>query len=309
MNVTFTTRAARRPARRRPASRVSFTPYLLVGPAVVLLLVFGVLPILVAAIVSLTDLDIGGLGHPETIRFIGLENYQTLFADPDFWGSLANTAFFVVIGVPTIVGLSLLIAIGLNHSQSRFFRALRSFYFLPAITAIVAVSLIWGYLYNSQFGLLNYVLGVIGLGPVPWLSDPLVAKFSVAGVAIWRATGLNIIIFLAALQAVPKEYREAAAIDGATAWRTTISIVIPLLRFAILFVTVTTLISWMQFFDEPFVLLKWPANETMSASLYIYFQGFRFNEFGFASAASLVLLSIILAVTAVNLRMRRVSDD
>lgn len=297
------------PPRSAPTSRGSLTPYLLVGPAVLLLLAFGVLPILVAAVVSLTDLDIGGLGHPETIRFLGLENYRALFADPDFWGSLGNTAFFVVIGVPTIVGLSLLVAIGLNHSESRFFRVLRSFYFLPAITAIVAISLIWGYLYNSQFGLLNHLLGLVGLGPVPWLSDPLVAKFSVAGVAIWRATGLNIIIFLAALQAVPKEYREAAAIDGAGAWRTTVSIVIPLLRFAILFVTVTTLISWMQFFDEPFVLLKWPANETMSASLYIYFQGFRFNEFGFASAASLVLLAIILTVTIVHLRVRRLTDD
>jgi multiple sugar transport system permease protein len=309
MTFTLTTRASRSAARGRPGSRRSLTPYLLVGPAVLLLLVFGILPILVAAAVSLTDLDIGGLGHPETIRFIGIQNYQTLFADPAFWGSLANTAFFVLIGVPTIVGLSLLIAIGLNHSNSRFFRALRSFYFLPAITAIVAISLIWGYLYNSQFGLINYVLGLVGLGPVPWLSDPLVARFSVAGVAIWRATGLNIIIFLAALQAVPREYREAAALDGAGAWRTTVSIVIPLLRFAILFVTVTTLISWMQFFDEPFVLLKWPANESMSASLYIYFQGFRFNEFGFASAASLVLLAIILVVTAVQLRVRRSSDD
>ena len=309
MNVSLITLVPRSPARRGPASRGSLTPYLLVGPAVLLLLAFGVLPILVAAVVSLTDLDIGGLGHPETVRFIGLENYRALFADPDFWGSLGNTAFFVVIGVPTIVGLSLLVAIGLNHSESRFFRVLRSFYFLPAITAIVAISLIWGYLYNSQFGLLNHLLGLVGLGPVPWLSDPLVAKFSVAGVAIWRATGLNIIIFLAALQAVPKEYREAAAIDGAGAWRTTVSIVIPLLRFAILFVTVTTLISWMQFFDEPFVLLKWPANESMSASLYIYFQGFRFNEFGFASAASLVLLAIILTVTIVHLRVRRLTDD
>ncbi len=141
-------------------------------------------------------------GHrraPETGRrsaSSGLENYQTLFADSDFWVSLGNTAFFVLIGVPTIVVISLLIALGLDHSQSRYFRALRSFYFLPAITAIVAISLIWGYLYNSQFGLLNYVLGLVGLGPVPWLSDPFVSKLSVAIVAIWRATGLNIIIFL-----------------------------------------------------------------------------------------------------------------
>ena len=293
-------------ARRR---RGGVTPYLLVGPAFLLLMAFGVLPILVAAVVSLTNLDIGGLGDLSKVRFIGLTNYQTLFADPDFWTSLANTAFFVLIGVPSILTISLLIALGLNHSQSRYFRALRSFYFLPAITAIVAISLIWGYLFNSQFGLLNYLLGLVGLGPVPWLSDPFVARLSVAVVAIWRATGLNIIIFLAALQGIPHEYREAAALDGASEWRTTRSIVIPLLRFAILFVTVTTLINWMQFFDEPFVLQKWPANATTSASLYIYFQGFRFNEFGFASAASLVLFVLILVITAIQLRVRGVNDD
>ena len=309
----MTASTARRPRTRTrivPGSpRGWLTPYLLVGPAFLLLVAFGVLPIGVAAIVSLTDLDIAGLGDPSTVQFIGLENYQALFADPDFWLSLANPAFFVVIGVPTIVAVSLLVALGLNHSQSRFFRALRSFYFLPAITAIVAISLIWGYLFNSQFGLLNHLLGLVGLGPVPWLSDPFVSKLSVAIVAIWRATGLYIIIFLAALQAIPNEYREAAAIDGASEWRTTRSIVIPLLRFAILFVTVTTLIGWMQFFDEPFVLQKWPANATTSASLYIYFQGFRFNEFGFASAASLVLFGLILVVTVVQLRVRRVDDD
>jgi multiple sugar transport system permease protein len=300
-----TTGTVGRPGRRRS----SVTPYLIVGPAFLLLVLFGVLPILVAGVVSLTDLDIRGLGDFSLVRFIGLDNYRTLFADPDFWTSLANTAFFVVIGVPSIVVISLAVALGLNQRDGRFFKALRSFYFLPAITAIVAISLIWGYLYNSQFGLLNYLLGLVNLGPVPWLSDPFVAKLSVAVVAIWRATGLNIIIFLAALQGIPKEYREAAAIDGASEMRTAWSIVVPMLRFAILFVTITTMIAWMQFFDEPFVLQKWPANGTTSASLYIYFQGFRFNEFGFASAASLVLFAVILAVTAAQLRLRRVSED
>lgn len=288
--------------------RSGLTPYLLVGPAFLLLMVFGVLPIVVAGFVSLTDLDIAGLGDPSRVRFIGLDNYATLFADTDFWVSLGNTLFFVVIGVPTIVVVSLLIALGLNQSSSRFFRALRSFYFLPAITAIVAISLIWGYLYNSQFGLLNSLLRGLGLPTVPWLSDPFVSKLSVALVAIWRATGLNTIIFLAALQGIPNEYREAAALDGASGWRITRSIVVPLLRFAILFVSITTLIAWMQFFDEPFVLQKWPANATTSASLYIYFQGFRFNEFGFASAASLTLFVIILVVAVVQLRVRRLDD-
>ena len=169
---------------------------------------------------------------------------------------MTNTGLFAVIGVPSVVGLSLGIALMLNYSNSWFFRAMRTFYFVPAITAIVAVSLVWGYLYNTQFGLFNYLFSLVGLPQVQWLSDPILVKFSVVLVAVWRGLGLNTIIFLAALQGVPKEYREAAALDGASEFRTTISVVIPLLRFAIFFVTITTIIAWLQFFDEPFVLTK-----------------------------------------------------
>ena len=131
---------------------------------------------------------------------------------------------------------------------------------------------------------------------MPWLSDPFVSRSSRSRiVAIWRATGLNIIIFLAALQGVPKEYLEAAALDGASEWRITRSIVVPLLRFAIFFVTVTTIIAWLQFFDEPFVLTDGgPPNATTSVSIFLYIEGFRFNQFGYASAGSVVLFAIIL---------------
>ena len=296
--------------RRRGRWRSTVAPYGFIAPALVLLAVFGLLPIVVAAGVSLTDLDIGGLGHPDTIRMIGLANYERLFADPEFWHSLGTTAFFVVIGVPTIIAVSLAVAVGLNVSQSRFFRALRAFYFLPAITAIVAISLIWGYLYNSQFGLLNYLLAQVGLGPVGWLSDPGTARLSVALVAVWRATGLNIIIFLAALQAVPREYLEAAALDGAGRWTTFWRVTFPLLRFALFFVTVTTLIGWLQFFDEPYVLTKGgPVGATTSVSLFIFKNGFRLNQFGYASAGSIVLLVIIVSVTAIQLRLRSADDD
>ncbi len=301
---------ARLPAKGGRRPRLNITPYLFVSPAFVCLLAFGLLPIAVAATVSLTDMDISGLANWGNVHFIGLANYRALFTDEAFWASLRNTAVFVLMGVPVIVVASLAVAIALNQSTSRFFRALRAFYFLPAITAIVAISLIWGYLYNTQFGLINYLLTSLGMEPVHWLSDPVVAKFSVALVAIWRASGLNIIIFLAALQAIPKEYLEAASIDGASEWRKIIYVTVPLLRFAIFFVTVTTLISWMQFFDEPYVLTQGgPTGSTTSISLYIYQQGFRYNEFGFASAASLVLLAIIGVVTAIQLRARRSADD
>lgn len=300
------------PRRRRRLGgwRAALAPYGFVAPALLLLAMFGLLPIVVAAGVSLTDLDIKGLGRPETIRFIGLGNYERLFSDPAFWRALGTTAYFVVIGVPTIIAVSLAIAVALNVSRSRFFRALRAFYFLPAITAIVAISLIWGYLYNSQFGLLNHLLGLVGLGPVGWLSDPGTARLSVALVAVWRATGLNTIIFLAALQSVPREYLEAAALDGAGRWTTFWRVTFPLLRFALFFVTVTTLIGWLQFFDEPYVLTQGgPVGATTSISLFIFKNGFSLNQFGYASAGSIVLFVIIASVTALQLRMRRADDD
>lgn len=287
-----------------------FAPYLFVSPAMLCLLVFGVLPIVVAAAVSLTNLDIGGLADHRRVHFVGLRNYQALLGNDTFWEALRNTAFFVIVGVPSLVLGSLAFAIALNQGQSRFFRALRAFYFVPAITSIVAIALIWGYLYNSQFGLLNYVIQHFGGTPVDWLTDPTIAKFSVALVAIWRGSGLDIIIFLAALQAIPREYYEAAAVDGASDLRTVFSVTLPLLRFAIFFVTVTTLISWMQFFDEPFVLTRGgPIHATTSASIYIYQEGFRYNAFGFASAASIVLFGVMAVVTAAQLRLRRESDE
>lgn len=290
--------------------KTRLTPYAFITPAMLLLIVFGVLPILVALVVSFTDMNLAGLGDWSRIEFIGTANYEELFADGAFWQALGNTAIFAVLGVPTVIALSLIIALALNRSQSRFYRALRSFYFVPAITAIVAVALVWGYLFNTQFGLFNYLLSLVGAGPVPWLSDPVVVKFSVVLVAVWRGLGLNVIIFLAALQGVPKEYLEAASIDGASEMRRTVSIVIPLLRFAIFFVTITTVIAWLQFFDEPFVLTKGgPLGASTSISLFLYQTGFASSQFGYASAGSVVLFAIIAVVTVVQLRLRRTDVD
>jgi multiple sugar transport system permease protein len=145
---------------------------------------------------------------------------------------------------------------------------------------------------------------------VPWLSDPTVVKFSVVLVAVWRGLGLNVIIFLAAHQGVPTEYLEAASIDGASGARRTWSIVIPLLRFAIFFVTITTVIAWLQFFDEPFVLTKGgPLGASTSISLFVYQKGFSSSQFGYASAGSVVLVAIIAIITVVQLRLRRSDVD
>ena len=288
----------------------TLTPYLFVSPAMLLLVAFGIFPILVAAVISTTNMNISGFVRPQNIKFIGLENYVTLFNDPKFWQALWNTGGFAVLGVPAIVVLSLAVALLLNRSGNVFFQTLRSFYFIPAITAIVAVSLIWGYLYNTQFGFFNYVLSLVGIPEVQWLSDPILSKFSVGLVAVWRGMGLNTIIFLAALQGVPKEYLEAASIDGAGEWRKTFMITLPLLRFAIFFVSVTTTISWLQFFDEPFVLTDGgPLGATTSMSIFLYKEGFRLNQFGYASAGSLVLFAIIAVITVIQLRLRRADDE
>jgi multiple sugar transport system permease protein len=290
--------------------RNRLTPYLFVSPAMLLLVTFGIFPILVAAVISTTDMNISAFANWNNVDFVGIDNYTKLLADADFWQALGNTGLFAVIGVPAIVLLSLAVALLLNQSQNGFFRALRSFYFIPAITAIVAVSLVWSYLYNTQFGLLNYLLSLVGIDQVQWLSDPWLSKFSVGLVAVWRGTGLNIIILLAALQGVPKEYLEAASIDGAGEWRKTFSITIPLLRFAIFFVSVTTTIAWLQFFDEPFVLTDGgPLGATTSVSIFLYKEGFRLNQFGYASAGSVVLFAIIAVITLVQLRLRRADDE
>ena len=297
-------------AARRGALGARLTPYLLSAPAMVLLLLFGVLPILVAAGVSLTDMNISGLANWANVEFIGVANYLELVTDKDFWLALGNTAGFVVVGVPAIVIVSLTVAVLLDATDSRLVSALRAFYLLPAVTGIVAISFVWGYLFNTQFGLFNWLFSLVGLPPAQWLSDPVLARFSVGLVAVWRGTGLNIIIFLAALQAIPREYREAAALDGAGAWRTTRSIVLPLLSFAIFFVTVTTTIAWLQFFDEPFVLTDGgPLGATTSVSIFLYKEGFRLNQFGYASAGSVVLFAIIAVITLIQLRVNRSRDE
>ena len=285
--------------------RNRIAPYLFVTPAMILLSAFGLLPLLVAAAISLTDMDISGLANWANVDFVGLRNYMRLLSDRDFWQALANTALFVAIGVPSVVGLSLVVALMLNYSDNVFARAMRAFYFVPAITGIVAISLVWGYLYNTQFGLLNWLLSTVGIGQVQWLSDPVLAKFSVALVAIWRGTGLNIIIFLAALKGVPKQFLDAADVDGIGPVRKIVHIVLPIISYAILFVTLTTTVAWLQYFDEAFVLTDGgPLGTTTSMSIFLYKEGFRQNQFAYASAGSVVLFVIIGLVTLLQLKLQ-----
>ncbi|EIA19647.1 putative sugar ABC transporter permease [Listeria fleischmannii 1991] len=282
------------------------TPYFFISPALILLILFSLIPIVVAFVISFTDINLTGLADFSKINFIGFENYVNILQDPIFIKSIGNTLFYVIIGVPLVIVCSLAIAIMINFSQAKIFQFFRLIFYTPSITNVVAVAVVWSYLYNPQFGLFNYLLSLIDLPPVPWLQDPTIAKISLIILAVWRAIGVNMIIFLAALQGIPKEYYEAAQLDGAGNFQQLFKITVPLLSFAIFFVSVTTLIGWLQFFEEPFVMTKGgPLDSTNSVALFIYQNGFQFSKFGYAAAGSFILFIAIIIVTLLQFRLQR----
>ncbi|OCA85827.1 sugar ABC transporter permease [Bacillus sp. FJAT-27225] len=286
------------------------TPYFFIAPTLILLLTFSILPIFVALIISFTDMDLTGLADWSKISFIGLQNYQEVMTDPVFIKSIFNTLFYVVFGVPLVILCSLGIALLINFGKARIFKAFRVIFYMPSITNVVAVAVVWSYLYNPHLGLFNYVLNLLNLPDVPWLTDPTMAKVSLIALALWRAIGLNMIIFLAALQGIPKSYYEAAQLDGADGWKQLTKITIPLLRYAIFFVSITTMIGWLQFFEEPFVMTDGgPLDGTTSVALFIYQNGFEFSNFGYAAAGSFVLFIAIIVVTLIQFKFQKKQAD
>lgn len=281
-------------------------PYLLVAPTVILLLMFSIMPLFIAFFMSFTDMDLAGIANWANIEWIGLTNYIEIFKDEVFIQALLNTVVYVVIGVPIVIGLSLAIAMAINFGTGKVFEWFRVVFYMPSITNVVAVAVVWGFLFNPQYGLFNFLLNAISLPDVPWLQDPFIAKLSLIMLAVWRAVGINMIIFLAALQGIPRTYYEAAALDGANTFQQMFKITIPLLRYAIFFVTVTTLIGWIQFFEEPLIMTEGgPLNSTTSLALFIYNNGFQLSNFGYAAAGSVVLFVLIITVTLIQFRLQK----
>ncbi|WP_411431066.1 carbohydrate ABC transporter permease [Paenilisteria weihenstephanensis] len=286
------------------------TPYLFISPALLLLIMFSLFPIVIAFVISFTDINLVGLADWSKINFIGLENYKNVLSDPIFLKSIGNTLFYVIIGVPLVIICSLGIALMINFSQAKIFQFFRLIFYTPSITNVVAVAVVWSYLYNPQFGLFNYLLSLLDLPAVPWLQDPTIAKISLIILALWRAIGVNMIIFLAALQGIPREYYEAAQLDGANRWKQLTNVTVPLLRFAIFFVTVTTMIGWLQFFEEPFVMTQGgPLDSTTSVALFIYRNGFQLSKFGYAAAGSFILFIAIIIITIVQFKIQNRHSD
>ncbi|REJ12641.1 MAG: sugar ABC transporter permease [Paenibacillaceae bacterium] len=284
-------------------------PYFFIAPALILLFLFSLLPILIALLISFTDMDLAGLADYANIHFVGLANYTEILRDGSFLKAIGNTLFYVVFGVPFVILFSLAIALLINFGKSRVFDIFRAAFYMPSVTNVVAVAVVWSYLYNPSLGLFNTVLNFFGLPDVRWLQDPVTAKISLIILALWRAIGLNMLIFLAAIKGIPKSYYEAAQLDGAGTWKQIRHITVPLLRFAIFFVSVTTLIGWLQFFEEPFVMTDGgPLEGTMSVALFVYKNGFQFSEFGYAAAGSFILFFAIITLTLLQFRLQRKED-
>lgn len=279
---------------------------LFLAPALVLITVFFFLPVGAALLLSFTDFDIYALGDLERLRFVGLSNYLQLLQSPLFWTALGNTAYFVIVGGPLSVTVSLGAALLVNSHLNRYPGLFRTALFLPVVTTLVAVAVVWRYLYHPRYGLLNYGLSWFGVEPIDWLGDPQWAMPAIILMAVWKNFGFNMIVFIAGLQTIPTTLYEAARIDGAGAWRQFRHITLPLLGPTFLFVALMTLIGYFQVFAEPYVMTQGgPANSTLSVVLLMYEEGFRWWNMGYASAAAFVLFALILAATALQLKLRR----
>ncbi|MDG4596085.1 MAG: sugar ABC transporter permease [Candidatus Contendobacter sp.] len=275
------------------------------APALLLIAIFFFLPVLAALLLSFTDFDVYALGDLNRLRFVGFANYLQLLQSPLFWTALGNTLYFMLVGGPLSVAISLGAALLVNARLTRFSGFFRTAFFLPVVTTLVAVAVVWRYLYHPRHGLLNYGLSLLGIDPIDWLGDPDWAMPAIILMAVWKNFGFNMIIFIAGLQNIPPQLYEAARIDGANARRRFRHITLPLLGPTFLFVALMTMIGYFQVFAEPYVMTQGgPANRTLSVVLLMYEEGFRWWNMGYASATAFVLFALILVGTVLQLKLR-----
>ncbi len=279
---------------------------LFLGPSLLVIFTFFFLPVIAALIMSFTDFDIYALGNLSYLRFVGLRNYLRLLEDPLFWTSVKNTFYFVLAGGPLSVAVSLSAALLLNTKLIKFKGLFRVTYFLPVVTTLVAVAVIWRFIYHPRFGIINYVLGLIGLTPIDWLGDPAFSMPALILMAVWKNFGYNMIIFIAGLQNIPEDLYEAADIEGASAWQQFWSITIPQLAPTTLFISVITMIGYFQLFAEPYVMTQGgPLSSTLSVVLYMYQEGFRWWNIGYSTSIAFMLFLLILIGTVIQFRLQK----
>jgi len=277
-----------------------------VAPALLVIGLFFALPVVAGLALSFTDFDIYALADTGNLRFVGLDNYLMLLRTPLFWQALGNTLYFVVIGVPLSIGLSLGAALLLHARVARFKPFFRTALFAPVVTTLVAVAVVWRYLFQTRYGMVNYVLAHLGIAPLDWLGDPHLAMPTIILLAVWKNFGYNMVIFLANLQAVPEEVYEAARIDGASLFQQLVYITLPILRPTLILVGILTTAGYFQLFAEPYVMTQGgPLRSTVSVLYFMYEEGFKWWNFGTASTVAVLLFILMFAVTWTLMRVSR----
>lgn len=277
-----------------------FVPYLFVAPNMILFMVFMIIPLFMSFYYSTVKWN--GLGDP---KFIGLDNFIYIFGDKVFRKALLNTFLFSAMTVPVIMVLALLFAVLLNEKfPLRGF--VRSAIYLPAVVSTVAAGAVFTWLFQDQIGIINYLIGLVGIPAVKWSADPKFAMLMVASAFIWQRTGYNMVIYLAGLQGISKELTEAAAIDGCTGWQKFRYITLPLLKNTHVFILITCMINAFRSFDLVYTMTKGgPLNSTKTLVMYVYEQAFSKNYFGRASAGGVVLFLILFVFTIIRNRAER----
>lgn len=272
-------------------TRESIAGYLFIAPAVVGFIVFLAGPFLASLLISFTDYKL--LVAPQ---WVGLDNYRALMVDPLFWQSLKVTFQYAIIALPLGLVLSLGLAVLLNQ-KVRGISFWRTIYYLPAVVSGVAVAVLWSWILNPEFGLLNLLLRYFGIRGPHWLSDTRTALPALIVISLWGVGG-SMVIYLAGLQGIPTELYEAAELDGAGAWRRFISVTLPMLSPVIFFNLVLGVIGSFQFFTEPFIMTRGgPENSTLTYMLYLYRNAFNYFKMGYASALAWVFFALVLVLT------------
>jgi multiple sugar transport system permease protein len=276
------------------------------APALAAIALFFFVPVVAAFVLSFTDFDIYALGNIGVARFVGFRNYLQLFQDPLFWQALRNTMYFLVVGGPLSIAVSLGTALLLNAKLVKLKALFRFLYFAPVVTTLVAVAVVWRFIYHPRFGMLNWLLSVFGVDAIDWLGDPHWAMPAIIVLAVWKGFGYNMIIFIAGLQNIPTSLYEAASIDGAGGWQRFRYVTLPMLAPTTLFITVITMIGYFQLFAEPYVMTQGgPLNSTLSIVLLMYQQGFRWWNMGYSAAVAFVLFLLILLVSLAQNRLQQ----
>ena len=284
----------------------SYAAWWFVAPALLVLAVFVFIPVLAAFAMSLPDFDLYALGDLSNLRVIGLRNYGQLLVDPLFWKALGNTFYFVLLGVPLSIGASLGAALLVNSKLARFRNFFRTVYFAPVVTTLVAVAVVWRYIFHTRYGFLNYVLSWVGIDPIDWMGEPRWAMPAIVILAVWKNFGYNMIILLAALQSIPDDLYEAARIDGASGWQLFRHVTLPGLAPVLTLVSILTIAGYFQLFAEPYVMTEGgPLQSTMSVLYFMYEEGFKWWSLGRASAVAFLLFVIMFAITLLQLSLSR----